>query len=343
MKKKILKITVNVLLILAVIVSSVVLNGLYFEKRSKVVDFKYYGWMLYIADEVPVVDIVMPGSHDAGTYDMNYLGRTQAHPIAKQLNIGVRYFDLRVNKTEEGYFLYHAMFDGENFVDVLEDIKTFITENPSETLILDFQHFKGGSEADVAAMLEASLASEGLAVKNETEQSDLAFISTLPLGQARGKCVILFGGNEVLVSEHDFLFNRNNDACTKEGQALNSCYISEYHKGHSAPFIEEGLPAYYQNIKDKIEREGHKGLFVLQGQLTDGFYIFGPYAKEKWHDDRMSDYVAGIKDDPERLALTNIVMRDFLTLDKCKAIIALNYHKGTVQEVYMGVFEIYAF
>ncbi len=328
--KKFLSVLSVVLLVIVGVALGIVINGHYFKSADDIKE-QNNAWMSGVNDGTKIVDIVIPGSHDAGTCNMNYLGRTQGYSVKEQLSMGARYFDLRVNKTDKGYYMYHAMFNGEKFEDVLNALTSFIKENPTELLILDFQHFKGGSEEDVASMLEAALANEGLAVKNDTQMSDLEFISALTLENARGKCVILFGGNEELVRGYDFLFNRNNDGCTKLNQALNSCYIGEYNKMDSASFIETALPYYYQNIEEKIAREGHKGLFVLQGQLTDGYLIFGPYSKEKRHNENMSKYIEDIKNDSERLSLTNIIMRDFLTTDKCEEIINLNYHKGNMK------------
>ncbi len=331
-KKKILISVSVVLTILAIFVVCVVVSGQYFPKDTDIKDYKNTSWLGYIKDDALVSNIALPGSHDAGSYNMSYLGRTQGYSIQTQLDMGTRYFDLRVNKTDKGYFMFHGPFNGENFVDVLSALTNFITANRSETLILDFQHFNGDSEQDVLNMVKEALVVTNLVVRNTSDKSDLEFISTLTLGEARGKCVILFGGNEDIVDEYDYIFGRNNDECTKTGKALNSCYISEYNKMNSKKYITTALPFYYQNIKDKIENEGHKGLFILQGQLTDGALIFGPYSKERSHDDNMTAYINAIANDAEKLALTNIIMRDFLTSDKCEDIIALNLHKGIVKD-----------
>ncbi len=230
------------------------------------------------------------------------------------------------------------MFNGERFEDVLTAITDFMRDNPTEALILDFQHFSGGSEPDVLSMLKAEIVEPGLAVHNDTDKSDLAFISELTLGDIRGSCVILFGGNQDIVSSHDFIFARNNDECTRSEQCLNSCYIGEYNKMNSSDFINIALPYYYENIREKIETEGHKGLFVLQGQLTDGLLIFGPYAREKTHNDNMNNYISAIRDDSDRLSLSNIIMRDFLTADKCELIISLNLDKGLVKAEHAAEF-----
>ncbi len=340
MKKKLLVALSIIITVPVAFALCIILNGHYFASSSDIADYDNNTWMSCIDDKTLLIDIAIPGSHDAGTFNMNWLGRTQGYSVKNQLSMGARYFDLRVNKTDDGYYMYHAMFNGEKFEDVLNALTDFITENKTETLILDFQHFSGGSEDDVISMLVESLVEEGLAVENTTQADDLEFVSTLRLDDVRGKCVILFG-NEEKADEHDFLFRRNNDECTKEAQALNSCYISEYNKLRSYDFIETALPFYYQNIKDKIANEGFKGFFVLQGQLTDGYLIFGPYSKEKAHDLSMTEYISEIKEDAERLSLTNIIMRDFLTTEKCEDIIALNYYKGNVKEELADVFSAF--
>ncbi len=329
MKKFLLALLVVVLILIG-IAAGIIMNGHYFKSKDDLKDYENNNWMSCIEDDTLLMDVVIPGSHDAGTCSMNWLGRTQGYSVKDQLTMGARYFDLRVNKTEDGYYMYHAMFNGEKFENVLTALTEFIQTNTTETLILDFQHFKGDSEQDVISMLETSLISQDLAIQNDTDKSDLEFVSALQLKDVRGKCIILFGGNEDLVAENDYLFNRNNDDCSKTGQVLNSCYISEYNQMDSESFIEIALPYYYQNIQDKIQQENFKGLFVLQGQLTDGKLIFGPYSKEKTHDKNMTNYILALKDDAEKLALTNIIMRDFLTTEKCENIISLNFYKGNV-------------
>ncbi len=318
-------------------VGGVVLNGTYFPSKVDIKDYSNAEWMSYLSDETKVNEIVMPGSHDAGSCSINWLGKTQGYDIKTQLEMGARYFDLRVNKTEDGYYLYHAYFDGENFIDAFDDIVTFIKENTEETLILDFQHFNGNSQSDVLKIIQENLVEQDLIVANESEVSDLEYVSSLTLGEARGKCVVVFG-DKGIADNYNYLFNRNNDECENTDRALNSYYFSDWHAMGSEQFIAEALPYYYEAIQDKIESEGYKGLFVLQGQLTDGNLIFGPYSKEKSHAKNMSEYIKALKDDSEKLSLTNVIMRDFLTYGKCEEIIALNGYKGNVKSDLLDAF-----
>lgn len=118
---------------------------------------------------VPLTCLALPGSHNAGTCDLDpalgtavdqvtsvrRLGnsccgqgvvrrwsRTQNLTITEQLEAGVRYFDFRVAvhpQTMEFRFV-HGLYGGLVPL-ALRDINTFLTSNPLEVVILDFNHF----------------------------------------------------------------------------------------------------------------------------------------------------------------------------------------------------------
>ncbi len=281
-------------------------------------------WMANIKDDVLVNEIVMPGSHDAGSYKMVWLGETQQFNIDQQLQMGVRYFDIRVNKKEDKYVIFHSIINGVEFLPILESIKNFIINNPTEVLLLDFQHFEGNSQNDVYNFITEYLYNNNLLVENNTDLSDLEFISNLKLKDARGKCIIFWGDRSIDLSNYIFL--RNNDDCSHENMSLNSYYISDYHYKDIAYLAENAYPIYFDNIQNKITSES-KGIFVLQAQLTDGNLIFGPYSKEKLNSKKISETIKSFKND-EKLTYLNVIMRDFLDINKCDEIIDLNNYKG---------------
>lgn len=108
-------------------------------------------------------DIVIPGSHDAGMSVLYQTGGsqkstinecntlTQSKSIEKQMKEGVRMFDLRPGVLKDTLFLKHSSSDcmdmavgggyGERLESVLAAARRFLTENPSEFLILGFSHF----------------------------------------------------------------------------------------------------------------------------------------------------------------------------------------------------------
>lgn len=236
--------------------------------------------------------------------------------------MGVRYFDLRVNKIEDKYVIFHSIINGVDFLPILDSIKKFIVANPSETLLLDFQHFSGSSQNDVYKFITEYLYNDNLLVENNTNLSDLEFISNLKLKDARGKCIIFWGDRSNDLSNYIFL--RNNDECIKSGMSLNSYYLSDYHY-----LVENGYPIYFDSIISKIEKEG-KGIFVLQAQLTDNNLIFGPYSKEKTNSKYISEVINQFKND-DKLQYLNVIMRDFLDINKCDEIINLNVYKNNTK------------
>ena len=101
-------------------------------------------------------------------------------------------------------------------------------------------------------------------------------------------------------------------------------HISYYSRNSAKPdveFIE--AKEEYREIKNKIDKTSFKVLFVLQGQLTDTKLIFGPYNKERSHNDNMNEYINILKDS-DYFHLINIIMRDFINEDKASDIIKLN-------------------
>src|SRR5574344_175926 len=123
-------------------------------------------WMSGMDDETLLSDIVIPGSHDSGTVGMNWMANTQNYTIAGQLRMGVRYLDLRV-RNKDGKLVFYHTFDGTEYLPVLEDIRDFIKENPTEVLLLDFQHFDN-SETQVQQSVTEYLETENLLVTNDT-------------------------------------------------------------------------------------------------------------------------------------------------------------------------------
>lgn len=340
--KKGIKITLivlgSVVLALGCFVGSLASYGTCFDKYNESSDH-YNNWMKAVEDDTKLIDVAIPGSHDSGTIGMPWVSNTQSYSIKEQLMTGVRYFDIRVHKkSEDNYVIFHDVVDGTDFLPVLTDIKEFIQANPTETLMLDFQHFKGGAEDDVKGFIKSYLYDANLLVEHQLSSSldDLAFISNLTVGKARGKCVVFYPYSSVSATD-TYIFPRNNDGCDQTGTALNSNYISSYNKMSSLDYISNGLPAYFANIKKKIQEEQYKGIFVLQGQLTDGKLIFGPYAKEKSHASNMEAYIETLKSSAD-LSLVNVIMRDFVNPDKTKQIINLNVKKGNIKETEQEAF-----
>ena len=283
-------------------------------------------WMSMIKDDTLLKSVVIPGAHDAGTKDLPYLAKTQDRSTADMLACGIRYLDLRVSKTKNGELkIYHGPFKGVTLDSVLGDISQFMQSYPTEALILDFQHFDGDAELDTQAAIKSS------ALNVITAQGDFVeYVDSLTLGQVRGKCLILWGDES---ADGEVFLRRNNDEGTIEHSALQSYYTSSLNKKSSSSYIKEALPHYI----GRYETEG-KGLFVLQGQLTDGLFVFGPHFREATHNKNMNQYVESLKNSDD-LSIINIIMRDFVTPHKNCLALQLNLTKGNVKTEHITAFQ----
>ena len=284
-------------------------------------------WQSMIKDETPLKSVVMPGSHDAGTAGMAWVGETQSRDIGDQLRCGTRYFDLRVKMVKGELRIYHGPVNGLYFKDVLADVRDFMNENPSETLVLDVHKF-GNNEAKpkTVEMLDEYIGDRLL--KNDTGKDELEFMEELTLGEARGKCVLIWGDVDAYALSDSRYFLRNDDHGDRNVGCLQSFYNKNWNWYYSSEkYIEKALPAYVNMYKESIG-----GLFVLQGQLTDGALIAGPRFREGCHEKNMNEYVESLAYDAETLKYINIIMRDFVSPQKNAITISLNFFKGAVKE-----------
>ena len=126
-------------------------------------------WMEKLPKKKKLKDLVIPGSHDSGTFSLDKnmeigpdepnlirkFGKlvkpvvynwsvTQSMTIYEQLRSGIRYLDLRVayrtaDKNSEIRVL-HGLF-GWTIDQVLDEVNRFVANYPKEIVILDFNHF----------------------------------------------------------------------------------------------------------------------------------------------------------------------------------------------------------
>lgn len=71
---------------------------------------------------------------------MRRWARTQSICIKRQLELGVRYFDLRIAQCNGQYYYCHGLLAME-YSEPLLSLQQFLDKHPRELVILDFQHF----------------------------------------------------------------------------------------------------------------------------------------------------------------------------------------------------------
>lgn len=146
-------------------------------------------WMSKVKDDIKLIDMSIPGTHDSGAthsiFDVS--GKCQELNIKQQLNVGTRFFDLRLQLVEDEFRIIHGPVDQRlKFKNVLEDLTEYIKENNSEFLIISLKQEDSSinNSRDFEEVLKEDL----------QEHSDvICFDTVLPetIKEARGKIYII--------------------------------------------------------------------------------------------------------------------------------------------------------
>ena len=146
-------------------------------------------WMKKVSDDTKLIDMSIPGTHDSGAthsiFDVS--GRCQDLDIESQLNIGVRFFDIRLEMRNNKFHIVHSFVDQKlTFQETLNDFVNFIKKYPSEFLLVSIK--KETENKNSTLSFEECL----LNYFNEY-QDYISYSNELPelLKDARGKIYIL--------------------------------------------------------------------------------------------------------------------------------------------------------
>ncbi|PVH96404.1 1-phosphatidylinositol phosphodiesterase precursor [Periconia macrospinosa] len=120
----------------------------------------YARWMKALPSNLPLSAISLPGTHNSHThYRALPSVRCQISSVEVQLEHGIRFLDIRVQPShasdsrKKDLFLVHGAFPisltgVKYFEPVLETCYSFLTENPSETILISLKREGVGSATD---------------------------------------------------------------------------------------------------------------------------------------------------------------------------------------------------
>lgn len=155
-------------------------------------------WMKELDGELPLNQIVLPGSHDSATQyvQLAFFSKCQALSVAEQLEAGCRYLDIRlgVDGHNDTFKLMHGFtncrtspfnpVDKLYLDDLLDDCYAFLKKHPTETVVFAVKQEHG---KDSVAVFESMLNSY------IREDADMWLLTdSIPtLDEARGKLVLM--------------------------------------------------------------------------------------------------------------------------------------------------------
>lgn len=199
MKKKKSKLGRVLLAILCVLLLAAALycTGLLYPAGSDEGDSANADWMAQLDDQRPLSLINIPGTHDSGTRFIfpSYIFQDQNTSIARQLENGYRYLDVRValNKAGDNLVIVHnfgtcrtgaAIWSGALTYDsVVADTLAFLDAHPGETVIFCVKPERSGDDIGaVRALIEQKVA--------EAPERWFTDNRIPTLGEARGRIVL---------------------------------------------------------------------------------------------------------------------------------------------------------
>ena len=221
-------------------------------------------WMINLNDNAKIQTLSIPGTHDSGAlhsiFDVS--GKCQDLSIEQQLNVGVRFFDLRLQNVGDKMQIVHSFVDQRlTFASVMQSLDNFLKEHPSEFLIISIK--KDADDKNSTKEFEQLLLEELVFLKNAD------FRTTLPknVGEARGKMFFIsrYYSNTIGISAYsgwldsttfelgDLYVQDNyciNDIETKKSDITNTLLFSKSNNdklvlNFSSCYLDSGFPPTY--------------------------------------------------------------------------------------------------
>lgn len=105
-------------------------------------------WMSSLDGTLLLSRLSIPGTHDAGArYEpLSGTSKCQDLTITRQLEVGVRFLDIRCRHQNDLFNIYHGSVDQKaTYASVLTEVLNFLTANPRETVIMSVKEENSSS------------------------------------------------------------------------------------------------------------------------------------------------------------------------------------------------------
>ena len=283
----------------------------------------YENWMSCLKDEAKLRDAVIPGSHNAGTYEMIPFARCQDGSLYEQYKHGVRYFDTRFHMGFGGKLVFeHGIMGGTAFEEGLKDIRRMLENNSSEFMIFALHYPKEEYLiGKIGRKYKQNFDYVNEMFEKYIEPSKYALTDFDDITEVTLK--------DIRKSGKRYLLNWDNEGINGAVNApVFAPWCTERHGMHVDGFFDTTL-GFFDEVPEKA-------LFCYQTQRTPGVGteegLKNPITLErdvKMNFFRLTDRIA---DNPDLLKKVNIISGDFMTDSHAKInqILKLNLKKGNI-------------
>jgi 1-phosphatidylinositol phosphodiesterase len=155
-------------------------------------------WMSLVDDQTPLTKLTIPGTHDSAAYPISYFAgagfaKTQTLSFEQQLEVGVRFFDLRCRHVHDQLPLYHGCVALDQVLeDIMDTFHSFLLMHPSEVILISIHRASSpmGQNHSSFAKLVAQRTVERYPDMFVDCGSDSAGSLPATIGDARGKMIL---------------------------------------------------------------------------------------------------------------------------------------------------------
>lgn len=107
-------------------------------------------WMKHIENHTFISEISIPGTHNSLSLYGGDIPQTQTLSVPSQLEMGIRFFDVRFKYSDGLLKAYHGpIFQHQSFADFLSAVSVFLSDNNSEVVLIRIQNEAGASSDEV--------------------------------------------------------------------------------------------------------------------------------------------------------------------------------------------------
>lgn len=272
-------------------------------------------WLKSFSDDTLIKNLSIPGSHDSGaTHSIGDLsGKCQDTSILEQLNIGVRFFDIRLQLKNNKLQVVHGITDQDlDFASTLNSFSTFLSSHPSEGLLITIKEEVTAKNSSLS--FEEALKNE-LSPYENIIKKDRSLPTTLK--EIRSKIVLLsrYKDNTIGVDAYSGWLEQDNDAIENTFDLDNGLiHVQDYYKTNDVELKKQEI------VRCLDYSSSHSDILTLN--YTSCYFLnsFPPVYSGSAAKMINTWFPSEIK------TRTNlgIIVSDFVTYDLCSTIIERN-------------------
>ena len=291
-------------------------------------------WMSRLSDDTYIMQMSIPGTHDAATGEgftwgefADAFGRTQDLTLADQWAAGVRAFDLRPavgtnDNEQDDLVVYHGILETNiRFADALQLLCDSLDANPTETaiVIMRFENDNGGSRTTWNQLMSELLKSDAM------KERIVDFKPRLTLGEMRGK--ILVASRDSYAStpvgafitgwSHDASFDKQKNGRIKGITNSSTLYVQDFYELTATGALDKKVNAIKTMLDFTVtlhKRTLLNNVWIINhcSGYTQSASIEGIRECAATTNKYVADYLA----DESHWGPTGIVMMDFAGTDR---------------------------